>query len=70
MILSMKPPYEVTTKMLFLITSISEKLGAVNANFLNKPSPQLRKLAISVRPCHPFRSNSATLKDAAIIQIF
>ena len=39
----MKPPYEITSKILNLITSISEKLGEVNANFLNKPSPQLRK---------------------------
>ena len=43
MIVSMKPPYEISTKILQLISSISEKLGAVNANFLNKPSPQLRK---------------------------
>lgn len=43
MIVSMKPPYEITTKILLLISSISEKLGAINANFLNKPSPQLRK---------------------------
>lgn len=39
----MKPPYEITTKILKLLTSISEKLGAVNANYLNKQSPQLRK---------------------------
>jgi len=43
MIVSMKPPYEITAKILLLISSISEKLGVVNANFLNKPSPQLRK---------------------------
>jgi len=39
----MNPPYEVSPKILKLITSISEKIGEVNANFLNKPSPQLRK---------------------------
>ena len=39
----MKPPYELTSTILRLITSISEKLGEVNANFLNRPSPQLRK---------------------------
>ena len=39
----MKPPYELTSKILNLITSISEKLGEVNASFLNRPSPQLRK---------------------------
>ena len=43
MIVSMKPPYEITTTILKLITSISEKLGEVNAHHLNKPSPQLRK---------------------------
>ncbi len=39
----MKPPYEITSSILKLITSISEKIGAVNANLLNRPSPQLRK---------------------------
>ena len=44
MILSqMKPPYEITSSILKLITSISEKIGEVNANLLNKPSPKLRK---------------------------
>jgi Fic family protein len=39
----MKPPYEITTSILKLLTSISEKLGEFHANFLNRPSPQLRK---------------------------
>lgn len=39
----MKPPYEVSTTILQFIASISEKLGEVKANFLHKPSPQLRK---------------------------
>ena len=39
----MKPPYEITPSILRLITSISEKIGEVNANFLNKPSTLLRK---------------------------
>lgn len=43
MILSMKPPYDITPKILKLIASISEKLGEVNANYLSKQSPQLRK---------------------------
>lgn len=38
-----KPPYDITSAILKLITQISEKLGEVNANFLDKPSPQLRK---------------------------
>jgi len=43
MIVSVKPPYDITPKILKLITSISEKIGVVNANYLNKQSPQLRK---------------------------
>ena len=43
MIASMKPPYEITQTILKLITSISEKIGEVNANYLNKQSPALRK---------------------------
>ncbi|MFB9056604.1 Fic family protein [Mariniflexile ostreae] len=39
----MEPPYEITTAILKLISSISEKIGEVNANLLNKPSPKLRK---------------------------
>ena len=43
MIASMKPPYEITQTILKLVTSISEKIGEVNANYLNKQSPTLRK---------------------------
>lgn len=43
MIVSMKPPYDITPIILKLIASISEKIGEVNANYLSKPSPQLRK---------------------------
>jgi Fic family protein len=39
----MKPPYRITSFMLSKVSSISEKLGEVNANYLSKPSPQLRK---------------------------
>jgi len=39
----MKPPYTITTKVLNLISSISEKLGEIKAHFLDKPSPNLRK---------------------------
>ncbi|MFS4418125.1 Fic family protein [Maribacter sp. 2307ULW6-5] len=39
----MKPPYEISSSILKSITSISEKIGEVNANLLNKPSPKLRK---------------------------
>ena len=43
MILSMKPPYEITPLIMKLISSISEKIGEVNATYLNKQTPQLRK---------------------------
>lgn len=43
MIVSMKPPYDITPRILKLISSISEKIGEVNANYLTKQSPQLRK---------------------------
>lgn len=39
----MKPPYEITSTILQLISSISEKLGEVNAAHLHRPSPELRK---------------------------
>ena len=39
----MNPPYQITPSILKLIVSISEKLGQINANFLDKPSPKLRK---------------------------
>lgn len=39
----MKPPYDITPKILKFISIISEKLGEINANFLDKPSPTLRK---------------------------
>lgn len=43
MIASMKPPCEITQTILKLVTSISEKIGEVNANYLNRQSPTLRK---------------------------
>lgn len=39
----MNPPYDITSKILKLISSISEKLGEVNAHYLSKQTPQLRK---------------------------
>lgn len=39
----MNPPYEITSEVLELITSISEKIGQINAKYLDKPSPKLRK---------------------------
>lgn len=39
----MIPPYDITSKILKLITYISVSIGEVNANYLSKQSPQLRK---------------------------
>lgn len=39
----MKPPYEINSKILEYVSSISEKIGEVNASFLVKTSPSLRK---------------------------
>jgi Fic family protein len=39
----MKPPYDISPKILELLSQISMKLGEVKANFLGKPNPQLRK---------------------------
>lgn len=39
----MKPPYEINSTILRFITNISEKIGEVNASFLVKSSPELRK---------------------------
>lgn len=40
---AMKPPYEITNKIINLIASISERIGEVNAAHLNKPPTELRK---------------------------
>ncbi|MGM8360963.1 Fic family protein [Flavobacterium sp. ARAG 55.4] len=39
----MKPPYEITSVILKYISSISEKIGEVNAKYLVKTNPTLRK---------------------------
>ena len=39
----MKPPYKITTRILELIASISEKIGEINAAYLFKPPTELRK---------------------------
>lgn len=39
----MKPPYEITSKILSLISSISEKIGEVKSARLIKPPTELRK---------------------------
>ena len=39
----MKPPYEITPLIMKQVSGISEKIGIINAHFLSRPSPQLRK---------------------------
>lgn len=39
----MKPPYEITSEILKLVSSISEKIGEINAKYLLKTNPTLRK---------------------------
>jgi Fic family protein len=39
----MKPPYSITPVILSLISTISEKLGVINANHLQAPRTELRK---------------------------
>lgn len=39
----MEPPYKLTSKILKLVSEVSQKIGEVNASFLIKQSPELRK---------------------------
>lgn len=39
----MKPPYQITSQIINLISSISQKIGEVNATYLIKNNPKLRK---------------------------
>lgn len=39
----MHPPYDLTSEILQLLVSVSEKLGQINAKYLDKPSTKLRK---------------------------
>lgn len=39
----MKPPYEITSQILKYVSSIAEKIGEVNAKYLIKSNPTLRK---------------------------
>jgi Fic family protein len=39
----MKPPYNLTNEILKLVSEVSIKIGEVNASFLTKQSPELRK---------------------------
>jgi Fic family protein len=41
--INMKPPYEINSEILRSLTSIAQKIGEVNAKFLLKQNPKLRK---------------------------
>lgn len=41
--IKMNPPYEITPRISNLISSVSEKIGVINASYLDRPSPKLRK---------------------------
>jgi len=39
----MQPPYTITPEILQLVSDVSQRMGAVNASFLTRQSPELRK---------------------------
>ncbi|HAK11457.1 MAG TPA: cell filamentation protein Fic [Chitinophagaceae bacterium] len=39
----MKPPYTISSRILNLVSEVAHKIGEVNASFLTKQSPELRK---------------------------
>jgi Fic family protein len=39
----MQPPYQITPQIIELIAQIAESLGQLQANYFDKPAPQLRK---------------------------
>ena len=39
----MKPPYTITPDILRSVTSVSAKIGEINARYLTRQSPTLRK---------------------------
>lgn len=39
----MKPPYTISSQVLNLVSEVAQKIGEVNASFLTKQSPELRK---------------------------
>lgn len=62
----MKPPYDISPKILEQIASISEKIGRINASFLDKPSPQLRKKSRVKTIHHSLKIEGNTLSEDQI----
>jgi hypothetical protein len=65
----MKPPYSITPQILKLISAISIKIGEINANYLNKPSAQLRKCnrIKTIYSSLPFQRNTLAIDQIKII---
>jgi Fic family protein len=61
-----KPPYDISPKILEQIASISEKIGRINASFLDKPSPQLRKESRVKTIHHSLKIEGNTLSEDQI----
>lgn len=65
----MIPPYDITQKILKLITSISQKIGEVNAKHLVRQNPKLRKQN-QIKTIHSSLSiEGNTLSEAQITSI-
>jgi Fic family protein len=65
----MIPPYDITADILKLITSISLKIGEVNAKYLAKQNPKLRKQN-QIRTIHSSLSiEGNTLSEEQVISI-
>ncbi|MDD3716844.1 MAG: Fic family protein [Candidatus Marinimicrobia bacterium] len=65
----MKPPYQITPTILQLLSSVSEKIGEVNANLMDRPSPVLRKRS-KARTIHyslNIEGNTLTLEQVAAL---
>ncbi|GAB5556845.1 MAG: Fic family protein [Schleiferiaceae bacterium] len=65
----MKPPYDITPTTLKLISEISEKLGVVQAGFMDKPTPQLRKQNKIQTIHHSLKMEGNSLSENQITEI-
>jgi len=66
----MRPPYDISPKILQLVSSISIKLGEVNANYLNKATPQLRKQSKIKTILSSLQIEGNTLNEEQVSAIF
>ena len=65
----MRPPYEISSEILKFITQISEKIGEINAKYLMKTNPTLRKQN-QIKTIHSsLRIEGNTLTEAQITAI-